>query len=114
MDIRIDDKEDLVWTPSGESVAMATQVLAPDDAELRWMLAELRKGLAFSVAKLAATLGVPRITLRSWFDGTRRPSGAARRLIWVLYTAHFAPETFREPAAWMLWTRPQAPTTKSQ
>jgi hypothetical protein len=59
-------------------------------------------------------LGVPSITVRSWLTKRRTPTGAARRLIWVLYTAHFAPETFRKPAAWMLWTRPQAPTTTSE
>ncbi len=69
------------------------------------MLGELRADLELPVAGLAAVLGVPRITLRRWMNGTRQPSGAARRLVWLLHTAQRSPDTLKQPSAWLAWGR---------
>lgn len=46
----------------------------------------LREMLAMSTqAEVLATLGCGYGTLRSWIRGTRRPSGAAIRLIWLVH-----------------------------
>ncbi len=34
---------------------------------------------------LAALLGVPLVTLRAWERGSRRPSAAATRLLWLMH-----------------------------
>jgi len=36
-------------------------------------------------ARLAAVLGVPGATLRKWEGAERKPSGAAKKLIWLLH-----------------------------
>ena len=50
------------------------------------MLLQLRTAREWPRAHLAAVLGVPEATLRKWEDGGRRPSGAAKKLIWLLHT----------------------------
>ena len=42
-----------------------------------------RTSLGFSQAQFAALLNVPKITAVSWENGTRKPSGAALRLLAV-------------------------------
>ncbi len=69
------------------------------------MLEKLREALGISVAALAALLGVPQITARRWLNGTRSPSGAAKRLIWLLYTSATAPETLTDGRNWWEWKR---------
>ena len=49
------------------------------------MLLEMRTRLRWSQEFAASVLGVPLATLRKWEDGTRNPSGAARKLIWLLH-----------------------------
>ena len=50
----------------------------------RETLLKLRRKHSLSRGHLAALLGVSLGTLRRWEEGTRNPSGAARRLIWLV------------------------------
>jgi len=44
----------------------------------------IRARLGFTQAEFAALLNVPRVTAVSWENGTRKPSGAALRLLVVV------------------------------
>lgn len=57
---------------------------APSALETSAMLIALREKLGWSRPMLAAFLGVNRDVVRRWETGERNPSGAARRLIWLL------------------------------
>jgi len=69
---------------SGETYEMLERGLAPTAGEVRLTLIRLRQKLHWSRPAMAAFLGVHRGVLRSWEVGARSPSGAARRLIWLL------------------------------
>ena len=69
----------------GESLYGMSKLLGPRIEEIRKMLIQLRHDNRWSEAYMAAVLGVPKITLRKWESGERRPSGAARKLIWLLH-----------------------------
>jgi putative transcriptional regulator len=43
----------------------------------------IRTGLEFTQAQFASLLNVPKVTAISWENGTRKPSGAALRLLAV-------------------------------
>jgi putative transcriptional regulator len=43
----------------------------------------IRKSLGFTQAQFASLLNVPKVTAISWENGTRKPSGAALRLLAV-------------------------------
>jgi len=43
----------------------------------------IRTGLGFTQAQFATLLNVPKVTAISWENGTRKPSGAALRLLAV-------------------------------
>jgi hypothetical protein len=64
----------------------------PSPEELRAMLVGLRQHLNWSRPMLGALLGVPRDTVRRWESGQRNLSGAARKLVWLVYTAILSPE----------------------
>ena len=98
-----DEEKGLVGNVSGAFGEALAAVLAPDNGEFRQMLGELREELQLPVAGLAAVLGVPRITLRRWLNGSRQPCGAARRLVWLLHTAQHSPDTLRQPGVWLAW-----------
>ncbi|HEY2329251.1 MAG TPA: helix-turn-helix domain-containing protein [Verrucomicrobiae bacterium] len=55
-----------------------------DTRAIRSNFIRLRQKLRWSRAGMAAFLGVDRSVLRRWETGERNPSGAARRLIWLL------------------------------
>lgn len=57
---------------------------APSAPEASAALIALREKLRWSRPMLAAFLGVSRDVVRRWETGERSPSGAARRLIWLL------------------------------
>ena len=52
---------------------------------------------------LAAYFGVSRDTLRRWETGEREPSGAARRLIWLLNTLLANPERLNDGLDMLMW-----------
>jgi putative transcriptional regulator len=43
----------------------------------------IRAGLGFTQTQFASLLNVPKVTAISWENGTRKPSGAALRLLAV-------------------------------
>lgn len=57
---------------------------APSPEEIQDLLIGLRQKLRWSRAGMAALLGASEHAVRAWETGARRPSGAARRLIWLL------------------------------
>ena len=88
---------------SGHMAGLYVKQFQPDDTRVRDMLAALRDHLGFSTPSLAALLGISNAALRHWMSGTRRPCGAARRLIWLLHANLLAPESLTKPGAWMVW-----------
>lgn len=72
-------------TQSGEMGLKLANWYAPSSTATSGMLHLLRRKQKWSQATLAAILGVPKHTLRRWEEGTRNPSGAARRLIWMIW-----------------------------
>lgn len=66
--------------------ARNTRVAAPPDYSPQ-RIAQVRESLGLSQAVFASALNVSPGTVRSWEQGTRRPSGAARRLIQFAETA---------------------------
>jgi DNA-binding XRE family transcriptional regulator len=57
---------------------------APGAGEIRAVLIRLRQTLRWSRAGMAALLGVSQTVVKAWESGARQPSGAARRLIWLV------------------------------
>jgi DNA-binding transcriptional regulator YiaG len=92
-------------TIPGELMAETARALAPCADELRGMLRELRERTGFSRAGVAALLGVPKGTLRRWEGGSRTPSGAARRLIWLVRCALFEPNRITNTEQLITWGR---------
>lgn len=102
------DPEAVSFLPSGEYSQLSRALLRPTPTETREMLFTLRKRLGTTTAGLGAVLGVPLATVRKWLSGERNPSGAGRRVIWILYTATVSPKTLAEPGAWLGWSRPRS------
>ncbi len=50
-------------------------------------------------------LGVPLGTLRRWEEGVRQPSGAAKRVIWLLHGWFCEPNQPRNPMSFLSWGR---------
>jgi DNA-binding transcriptional regulator YiaG len=59
--------------------------LAPDIEAIRQMLIELRMKMKWPRHFAAVVLGVPASTLAKWETGKRNPSGAAKKLIFLLH-----------------------------
>jgi len=90
---------------SGELMSELANIFAPNPEQIRRMLFELRSRLAWSQAYLGAVLGVPKATLRKWELGQRNPSGAAKKLIWLLHALFLNPgaaRNDRDIASWGL------------
>ena len=77
--------------------------LAPGQCEFKVILHLLRMKLRWSRPMLAAFLGVSRHTLRRWEDGTRTPSLAAKRLIWIVNQLLYKPKTIRSALDLLVW-----------
>jgi DNA-binding XRE family transcriptional regulator len=73
-------------TCSGEFGLKVARAFGPNAEDTRRMLLELRRRWSWSRATLAAVLGAPRDTVRRWEDGSRKPSGSATKLIWLIHT----------------------------
>jgi DNA-binding transcriptional regulator YiaG len=89
----------------GDFACRLTQTFQPTGPEVIQLLEQLRGRLGISVPTLAALLGVPCITVRSWLTHRRTPTGAARRLIWLLATATDRPEDLADGHKWLNWSR---------
>jgi hypothetical protein len=77
---------------SGEKGSGLARIYAPSPGAIQGMLLRLRRHQQWSQATLSSILGVPRLTLRCWENGTRNPSHAAKKLIWFVYTLFFHPK----------------------
>lgn len=88
---------------SSSNAAKQMKALAPSAARCRGMLAELHRHLQLPAESFAAVLGAPKATLRKWLSGERQPSGAAKRLIWLLHSARFDPSILRKLDGWLMW-----------
>jgi len=71
--------------PHTELAVAFLATFSPTAAEVRQMLAEMRKGTSWDF--LSALLSVPKANLRKWQQGSRKPSHAARRYIAIAYLA---------------------------
>ena len=79
-------------TPDGWPVAVMSgntykdleRGFAPTSGEAEMMVFRLRQKLRWSRPGMAAFMGISEHVLRRWETGERHPSGAARRLIWLL------------------------------
>lgn len=96
---------DIVVTLSGESGLRLAKLLAPTLEDTAVMLRMLRQRMKLSQAALGAVLGVPKHTLRRWEQGTRNPSGAARRLIWVMWRSQLELGLPDDLLGWVSWLR---------
>lgn len=76
---------------------------APSAPEVRKVLLQLRGDLRWPRSMLAAFLGVSRDVVRRWETGERNPSGAARRLIWLLHLLVICPEKLRSGLDLIFW-----------
>jgi DNA-binding transcriptional regulator YiaG len=76
---------------------------APSAEEVRQMLLTLRRELRWSRSMLSAFLGVSHNVVRRWETGERNPSGAARRLIWLLNLLAFHPKKLKTALDLILW-----------
>ena len=70
--------------------------------DCRKILGRLRRDHNLSRTKLAAMLGTTVDTLRRWEDGSRKPSGPSRKLIWLVSTMFEGnpPETVLDLILW--------------
>ena len=84
----IDDPDPALVFP-GNILQALGDGLAPTSNEVRAMLKNMRIELRWSRDTMAAVLGVSRAVARRWETGHRNPSGAARRLIWLLNSLMF-------------------------
>ena len=87
--------------PGSMLLAMA-RYYQPSKESVRDKILELRTKMHWTQSYLAVVLGTPLATLRSWEDGTRKPSGAARKLIWLIWRLFLQQEvtTHRDIADW--------------
>lgn len=76
-------------------------------------MSESREYLQIPVETLAALFGVPLITMRKWLSGERKPSGAAKRLIWVVNSALFRPRVLQKLDNWLHWADSSAEAMKN-
>jgi len=80
---------------SGELMSVFSFVYGPQPDAIRKALLELRIRHNWPRSYLAAVLGAPKATVRKWELGERKPSGAARKLIWLLHALLLRPDLIR-------------------
>ena len=89
----------------GDTYEMLERGFAPGPATTKLTLIRLRKHLRWSRPVMAAFLGVSRDVLRRWETGERNPSGAARRLIWLMDLLTREPDKLKTSFDLMVWGR---------
>ena len=87
----------------GDTYEMLERGFAPTGGEAQVALIRLRKKLRWSRPMLAAYLGVSRGVLRRWETGERNPSGAARRLIWLMDLLAREPDKLKTAVDLIFW-----------
>jgi DNA-binding transcriptional regulator YiaG len=88
---------------SGEYYELMERGFAPTADDSIRTLIKLRGKLRWSRPAMAAFLGVSRSVLRRWETGERHPSGAARRLIWLLDILAREPDKLKNAMDVILW-----------
>jgi DNA-binding transcriptional regulator YiaG len=83
------DGPDPAFTIPGNVLKALGRGLAPTAEDVRAMLRKLRNELRWSRDTMSGVLGVSREVIRRWETGQRNPSGAARRLIWLIDALFF-------------------------
>src|SRR5262249_32912965 len=75
----------MIWNTPGKLLQRgSTNSLLPSPQETRVMLIQLRRDLGLSRSKLAFALHCSTNALRSWEQGSRKPSSPVRMLIFVV------------------------------
>lgn len=69
----------------GEFYQDIRELASPAPEEVRQMLLQIRQERRWPHAYMAAVLGVSKEVLRKWLSGERHPTGAAKKLIWLLH-----------------------------
>lgn len=92
-----------VFNVPGECWKDLERGLAPAAGEARQTLLRLRSELRWPRSALAAFVGVSRDVVRRWETGERNPSGAARRLIWLLDLLVHHPEKLKSGMDLIFW-----------
>lgn len=92
-----------VFNVPGEVWKDVGRCYAPTADDSRKLLLELRSKLRWPRSGLAAFMGVSRDVVRRWETGQRNPSGAARRLIWLLHVLATKPEKLKDGADLIFW-----------
>src|ERR1035438_5821961 len=87
----------------GERYEMLERGFAPSAEEALRMLIKLRGKLRWSRPAMAAFLGVSKRVLRRWETGQRHPSGAARRLIWLMDLLVHDPDKLKNAMDLIFW-----------
>jgi len=87
----------------GDTYEGLERSLAPSGGDARGILLRLRSELRWPRSMLAAFLGVSREVLRRWETGERNPSGAARRLIWLLDLLVRQPDKLKSGLDLIVW-----------
>jgi DNA-binding transcriptional regulator YiaG len=88
---------------SGNTYEMLERGFAPTAKEARVTLFRLRQKLRWSRTSMAAFLGISQSVLRRWETGERNPSGAARRLIWLMDLLAREPDTLKTAFDLFVW-----------
>lgn len=76
---------------------------APSNGACQTMLQDLRQHLQWSRPMLAAFLGTSQDTVRRWESGERHPTGAAKRLIWLVNLLVRHPERLESGLDFLFW-----------
>jgi transcriptional regulator with XRE-family HTH domain len=76
---------------------------APSAVDCRQRLIRFRQATRWSRPAMAAFMGVSRDVLRRWETGERNPSGAARRLIWLLDLLANEPDQLINSVSLIFW-----------
>lgn len=95
----------------GDTYEMLERGFAPSAAKSRRLLVELRQKLNWSRPQLSAFMGVSLQVVRSWECGTRQPTGAARRLVWLLHLLAHNPDGLKSAIDLIFWGRSEEMAT---
>jgi DNA-binding transcriptional regulator YiaG len=88
---------------SGNTYEMLERGFAPTAEEAQVTLFRLRQKLRWSRTCMAAFMGVSQSVLRRWETGERHPSGAARRLIWLMDLLAREPDKLKTAFDLIVW-----------
>ncbi len=86
------DNGEVYAQASGKTAQLLARVHGPTDEQIRKLMLQIRRKQNWSQASLAAVMGAPKNTVRKWEEGARRPSWAAKKLIWTIHALVFAPQ----------------------